>query len=107
MTKVCLQSLGCRLNQSEIEDMARQLDKPATPNAPTKLKKPVADIIDLGDSKQLEQWKKTYSEKKKLDDQDRQRIEELKRKYSDKLDPEELERLKEKYRQSQSSESKR
>jgi hypothetical protein len=90
-----------------IGDRAQQLDKSATPNAPTKLNKPVADIIDLGDSKQLEQWKKTYSEKKKLDDQDRERIEELKQKYSNKLDPEEQERLKERYRQSRTSDSQR
>jgi hypothetical protein len=96
-----------QLEESIIEDMARQLDKPGTQDAPVKLKSPVSDKIDLLDRKQIEQLRKTYSERKKLGDQDRERIEELKRKYSHKLGPEELERLKKKYRKSQTSDSQR
>lgn len=96
-----------QLEESIIEDMARQLDQPATSDAPVKLKKPVADIIDLGDSKQLEQWKKTYSETGKLADQDRQRIEELKQKYKKDMDPAKLEKFKKKYGQPPRSDEKR
>ena len=96
-----------QLEEAIIEDMARQLDKTTSPDTPVKLRPPLADKIDLGDRKQLEQLKKTYSETGKLDDQDRQRIEELKRKYKNNMDPSELEKLKKKYEHPQKSDSNR
>ncbi len=96
-----------QLEESIIEDMARQLNKSSAPNSPEKLKTPLADRIDLDDPKQLEQLKKAYADKEALDDQDRRKIEDLKQKYADKMDPEELEKLEEKYRQMQSSDSRR
>lgn len=96
-----------QLEESIIEDMARQLNKSAAPDSPVKLKPPLADRIDLDDPKQLEQLKKAYADKEELDDQDRRKIEDLKQKYADKMGPEELEKLEEKYRQMQSSDSRR
>ncbi|MBW2206942.1 MAG: hypothetical protein JRG79_08515, partial [Deltaproteobacteria bacterium] len=96
-----------QLEESIIEDMARQLDTTASPDAPVKLRPPLADKVDLVDRKQIEQLKKTYSETGKLPDQDRQRIEELKRKYKNNMDPSELEKLKKKYQQSKKSDSNR
>ncbi|MFC1581069.1 hypothetical protein ACFL4N_09220 [Thermodesulfobacteriota bacterium] len=96
-----------QLEESIIEDMARQLDTTASPDKPLKLRPPLADKVDLIDRKQIEKLKKAYSETGKLADQDSQRIEELKRKYKDNMDPDELEKLKKKYRQSQRSDSKR
>ena len=95
-----------QLEESIIEDMARQLNTTASPDTPVKLRPPLADKIDLVDRKQLEQLKKTYSETGKLADRDRQRIEELKRKYKNNMDPAELEKLKKKYGEPQRSDSK-
>ena len=96
-----------QLEESIIEDMARQLDTTASPDTPVKLRPPLADKVDLVDRKQLERLKKTYSETGKLPDQDRQRIEELKRKYKNNMDPSELEKLKKKYQPSKKSDSNR
>ena len=93
------------IEESIIEDMARQLDRTVTPGTPGKFRPSLSDEIDPADRKQLEELKKTYSETGKLDDQDRERIEELKRKYSNKMDPEELEKLMKKYEQYQRSDS--
>ena len=91
------------LEESVIQEMARQSDMAGTPGPAGKNGQSPLDRIDPADRRKLEALKKTYSETGKLDDQDREDLEELKRRYSNAVDSEDRERLMKQYRVSQES----